>query len=74
ISYHRVEDVLTALRGTYMSSRSTDARLLKAREDVEKLVQLATQSRNSNAVASVRTGWMLYIVARAYTMRHFANA
>lgn len=69
-----VGEVLSLLRGTYMSSRSTDQRLLKAREDVEQLVKLATQSRNDNAVASVRTGWMLYIVARAYTMRHFANA
>ena len=66
--------MLEKLRGAYMSSRSTDVRLIKAREDVEQLIKLATGSRNDNAVASVRTAWMLYLVARAYTMRHYANA
>jgi hypothetical protein len=66
--------VLDKLRGAYMSSRSTDAKLIKARSDVEEIIKLATGSRNDNAVASVRTAWMLYLVARAYTMRHYANA
>jgi len=66
--------VIDKLRGAYMSSRSTDVKLIRARTDVENLVKLATGSRNDNAVASVRTAWMLYVVARAYTMRHYANA
>ena len=65
--------ILDKLRGAYMSSRSTDVRLLKARTSVEKIVHTATGSNNKNVVAAVRTAWMLYIVARAYTMRHYAN-
>ena len=74
ISRTDIAAVLEKLRGAYMSSRSTDVKLIKAREDVEQLIKLATGSRNDNAVASVRTAWMLYLVARAYTMRHYANA
>lgn len=73
VSRNDLGAVLDKLRGAYMSSRSTDAKLLKAREDVEHLIKLATGSRNDNAVASVRTAWMLYVVARAYTMRHYTN-
>lgn len=65
--------ILDRLRGAYMSSRSTDVRLLKARTDVERIVHLATGSSNKNVIAAVRTAWMLYVVARAYSMRHYAN-
>lgn len=65
--------ILDKLRGAYMSSRSTDQRLINARTSVEQIVRIATGSRNDNAVASVRTAWMLYVVARAYAMRHYAS-
>ena len=68
-----IAHVLDKLRGAYMSSRSADTKLIKARLDVEELIRHATGSKNDNAVAAVRTAWMLYIVARAYTMRFYAN-
>lgn len=65
--------MLDRLRGAYMSSRSTDHKLLEARKLIEHLVKEATGSHNSSAVATVRTAWMLYVVARAYTMHHYSN-
>lgn len=65
--------MLERLRGAYTSSRSTDARLLDARQKVELIVREATHSKNENAIASVRTAWMLYLVARAYTMRYYSS-
>ncbi len=65
--------MLERLRGAYTSSRSTDKRLMDARSRVENVVRQATGSKNENAVASVRTAWMLYLVARAYTMRYYSS-
>lgn len=73
ISHNDIASILVKLRGAYMSSRSTDHRLLKARAVVEKIAKLATESKNDNAIAAVRTAWMLYLVARAFTMRHYSS-
>lgn len=66
--------LIDKLRGAYMSSRSTDERLLEVRRLVEKIVREATGSLNEAGIAGVRTAWMLYVVARAYSMRHYTNA
>lgn len=68
-----IANMIDRLRGAYMSSRSTDHKLLEARTLIEQLAREATKSRNDSAIASVRTAFMLYIVSRAYTMRHYAN-
>lgn len=65
--------LLSRLRGVYMSSRSTDADLLKIRSVAEKIIKQATGTRNENAIASVRTGLLLYIVLRAYTMNYYSR-
>lgn len=61
------------LRGAYMSSRSTDEKLLKARDLIERIVKNATHSRNDSGIAAVRTAWMLYIVLRAYSKNHYSS-
>lgn len=73
ISKADIGKMIERLRGSYMSSRSTDVLLLKAREKVEKIVEISTGSKNANAVASVRTAWMLYLVSRAYTRNYYAS-
>ena len=66
--------LLTRLRGVYMSSRSTDPALFSLREKAEKIVKLATQNKNTSVIAAVRTGILLYLIARAYSMRYYAQA
>ncbi len=65
-------NLLVKLKGIYTASRSTDPALLSLREGVEALVRKATGSKSKSSVASVRTGIMLYIVVRAFTMKHFS--
>lgn len=60
------------LRAIYMSSRSTDPVLLKMREISERIVGHAIKSRNPSVIAAVRTGVMLYLVLRAFTMRYYS--
>lgn len=62
------------LRGVYMSSRSTDVALFSLREKTERLVRRATNNRNDSVIASVRTGVLLYVVLRAFTMRYYTTS
>lgn len=66
--------ILSKLRGVYMSSRSTDPALFTLREKTEKIVKQATDSRNDSVIASVRTGVLLYLVARTFSMHHYQQA
>ena len=66
-------DMLTKLKGAYMSSRTKDPLLLGLRSRLEALIYKATGNKNSSILASVRTGMMLYIVLRTITMKHYVN-
>jgi len=66
-------ELLSRLRGVYTSSRSTDPELFHLRETAERVVERATANRNDHVIASVRTGILLYIVLRAFTMHHYAT-
>jgi hypothetical protein len=65
--------MLIRLKGAYTSSRSTDPDLLELRDLVEKVIRPAVNSRTEAVVASVRTGVLLYLVSRAYTMQYYSN-
>ena len=39
----------------------------------EALMVKAVGPRSNNAIAALRTVWMLYVVLRAYSMKHFSN-
>ena len=67
-----IANLIITLAGMYTSSRSKDQELLRARSIVEKLAKYATKSTNPTAIASTRTGWMLYLVLRAFSMRHYS--
>lgn len=73
-SQNDLPGLLSKLRGVYMSSRSTDPALFSLREKTEKIVKMATGNKNASLIASVRTGVLLYIVLRTYTMRHYQSA
>lgn len=69
-----LKSILAKLRGVYMSSRSTDPELISLRDKTELAVKNATNNKHPNILASVRTGVLLYIVARAFTMQHYTTA
>lgn len=66
-----IQTVLLKLRGTYTSSRATDAKLMAIKEQVEDVVRVATKSKNGSAIAAVRTAFCLYVVIRAFTKDHY---
>lgn len=65
--------LISKLRGAYMSSRSSDVKLLEIRELVESIVFQATKSKNESVIASTRTGFMIYVVVRMFSMRHYTS-
>ena len=65
--------LLERLRGIYTSSRSTDPDLLALRENMEDIVKKAIDTKTAATIASVRTAVLLYIVSRAFTMRHYTT-
>ena len=56
-----------------MSSRSVDTDLLQMRDKARLVVKNATKSKNESLPASIRTGVLLYITLRAFTMQHYAS-
>lgn len=76
IVHHKADLVylITTLRGVYMSSRSVDPALLALREKTEAIAKAATNSRNPSTIAAIRTGTLLYIVLRTFTMRHYTQS
>ncbi len=68
---HDLPGLISTLCGVYKASRSTDPALLSLREKVESVVRKATGSKNGGIVSSVRTGILLYIVLRTFTMQHY---
>lgn len=66
--------MLSKLRGSFMSSRNNDELLVKTKKDFEKIVNKATGSKHNGIVSSIRTGVMLYIVARALTKKYYSTA
>ena len=65
--------IVAKLRGIYMASRSSDIDLMAMRDLAQKIIRSATTTRNETVIASVRTGLLLYIVVRGFTMKHYTN-
>lgn len=65
--------LVSRLRGVYMSSRSVDPDLMIIRESARNIVKQATGSKNESLIASIRTGLLLYITLRAFTMSYYSS-
>lgn len=65
--------LVSTMKGIYTSSRTTDELLLSIRKDVEEIVCKATKIKSGPTIPATRTGVMLYIILRAFTMKHYSN-
>ncbi|MNZ13943.1 hypothetical protein D3C78_308530 [compost metagenome] len=63
--------LLTKLSNLYKASRSNNDLLMKMRDVGEKVVRKAVKTKNDNLVFSIRTGVILYLVARTITMDYY---
>lgn len=68
-----IAGTLSKIRGTYISSRATDPKLMAIKDAVEGLIQEATRSKNHSVIAATRTGFCLYVILRAFTMQHYSS-
>lgn len=66
-------NLVSKLRGAYMSSRSSDPLLLQIRELVGSIVAQATKSKNDSVIAATRTGFMIYVIVRMFSMKHYTS-
>lgn len=64
---------LGALKGIYVSSRSTDPDLLAMRDLGSKLIAESIGKTNEQTVAAIRTGLFLYICLRTYTKHYYGG-
>lgn len=69
-----IPGLLTKLSNLYKASRANNDLLLQMREVGEKVVRKAVKTKNDNLVSSIRTGVLLYIVARTITMHHYQKS
>ncbi len=68
-----IQEIIFKLRGSYMSSRSNEPSMIKARDLTKTIISKSIKSKNESIVAATRTGLMIYIVLRALCMRHYSN-
>lgn len=63
--------LVSRLKAIYMSSRSSDPSLMKMRDLAEEIVRQTATTKNPSVIASIRTGILLYLVLRAFTMKYY---
>jgi hypothetical protein len=68
-----ISQVIGNLRGSLMSSRSSDEVLLTMRDDGSFLVKQATGRTNEQTIAGIRTSVILYIFLRGYLKDYFTR-
>lgn len=61
------------LKNLYSASRMNDPQLIKMRDLADKIINRSVKSRNSAALASVRTGLQLYIVLRSFARNYYTS-
>lgn len=65
--------LVSKLKNLYSASRMADPKLIEMRGLADKIVGRSVRSRNSAALASVRTGLQLYLVLRAFSKKHYTS-
>lgn len=55
----------------FMASKTNDPLVFDARKLAEKLVREACKTKNATMIASLKTGLIIYIIARTFTMNHY---
>ncbi|QTH80315.1 hypothetical protein PA10_00115 [Pseudomonas phage pPa_SNUABM_DT01] len=66
--------LLSKLSNLYKASRSNNDLLMQMRTVGEKIIRKAVKTKNDNLVNSIRTGVILYIVARTITMSYYRKS
>jgi hypothetical protein len=55
----------------FMASKTNDALVFEARDIAEGLVREACKTKNGTMIASLKTGLIIYIIARTFSMEYY---
>lgn len=73
IRHNDLKNVFFKIRGAYTSSKSSNALLLKLRNNGDEIVKTMTGIKTEIKITSLRTSLMLYIVLRTLVMDSMVN-
>ena len=65
------QSVVLRLRGVFMASKNTEESIQNIRQLSEKIVRLATGTRNPNTLSAARTGLLLYLLLRTLAKDYY---
>lgn len=65
--------LIRKMRALYQASRTTNEMILEMRTLTEEIVAIAINSKNKVLIPAVRNAVLLYVLIRAFTMRHFRS-
>lgn len=57
----------------FMASKTSDPLVFRAREIAERLVRASCKTKNNTMIAALKTGLIIYIVGRTFSMQHYAH-
>jgi hypothetical protein len=63
--------LISKFKNLYAASRMSNPQLIRMRDLGDKIVKKGVISRNTAALASVRTGLQLYLILRAFSRKHY---
>lgn len=69
-----LSSLVIKLKNLYMASKMSDPQLIKMRDLADTIVKRSVSSRNKAALSSVRTALQVYIVLRAFAMKHYSSS
>ena len=69
---NQLTQILIKLRAMFLSSRVHDKRLIKAKDEGLKIVELGSKFSNKSVLVTLRSSLMLYMTLRTLTMKHFS--
>lgn len=57
----------------FMASKTNDPLVFMARQYSDKIVRESCRTKNNTMIASLKTGLVLYVIARVFTMNYYNN-
>lgn len=57
----------------FMASKTNDPLVFQARDIAEKYVRAACKTKNNTMIAALKTGLIVYIIGRTFTMQHYVG-
>lgn len=69
---NQLTQILIKLRAMFLSSRVFDKKLVDAKEEALKMVELGSKFSNKSVLVTLRSSVMLYMVLRTLTMKHYS--